>query len=121
MIKAPRISLPLLAVLSVVTLASPAGADETGKAGRISMVRVNTPGSAEHASYHGSVRVKMNNGKTEDYLWGGSTCPAQKLGEAQIDLLLSGLTDRHRMQLVPYFVPGEASKKCLVAFELTAG
>jgi hypothetical protein len=102
-------------------LAGPAHADEAGKTGRVTGLRINTSGSADMASFAGIVKIKATNGKVEEYHWGGSTCPAQKLSDTQVDLLAQAMMQRGRTQISPTFVPGEASKRCLVSFELIAG
>lgn len=116
-----------LALLGTLALAMlvPGGrlqADEEGDVGRLVALRLNMPGSDQHASFHGSITVKKSSGKKDEYVWGGSTCPGQKLGEPQVRVLTAALSDRARTLLAPMFVKGEGSeRRCLVAFELRAG
>lgn len=108
-----------------IGLLAPGGhlhADDEGDIGRLVALRLNMPGSDQHASFHGSITIKRNGGKKDEYLWGGSTCPGQKLGEPQVRVLTAALADRHKTLLAPMYVKGEgADRRCLVAFELRAG
>lgn len=116
-----------LALLGTVALAMlvPGGrlhADDEGDVGRLVGLRLNMPGSDQHASYHGRITIKRSNGKKDEYLWGGSTCPGQKLGEPQVRVLASALSERQRTLIAPMYVKGEGVEgRCLVAFELRAG
>jgi hypothetical protein len=101
--------------------AGPLAADEEGDAGRLVALRLNTVASDQHASFHGSITIKRSNGKRDEYMWGGSTCPGQKMAEPQVQLLSHALSDRHKTVIVPHFLKGEADRRCLVAFELRAG
>lgn len=122
-----RIRSRRLALLGTLALAMlvPGGrlhADDEGDIGRLVALRLNMPGSDQHASFHGSITVKRSKGKKEEYVWGGSTCPGQKLGEPQVRVLTAALSDRSRTLIAPMYVKGEGSdRRCLVAFELRAG
>jgi hypothetical protein len=97
-------------------------ADDEGDVGRLVALRLNMPGSDQHASFHGSITIKKSGGKKDEYLWGGSTCPGQKLGEPQVRVLTAALADRHKTLVAPFFVKGEGVEgRCLVAFELRGG
>lgn len=94
-------------------------ADDEGDVGRLVALRLNMPGSDQHASFHGSITIKRTNGKKDEYQWGGSTCPGQKLGEPQVLVLAAALSDRHKTLVAPMYVKGEGEgRRCLVAFEL---
>ena len=113
---------PLAAALTVLA-ASPgsAHAEETGSKGRVTAVQINTSGSDQHASVHGSIRLRQSDGKSQDYLWGGSTCPGQKLEPSHVALLVSAHVNRARTWLTPSYAPSEGGdKRCLVAFSLSA-
>jgi len=112
----------LAAALTCLALPSSARADETGKSGRVSQLRINTPGSVEHASYHGSITIKRpTTGQLIEYRWGGSTCPAHKLTDTQLDILVMAFAQRDRTMLSPHYITGEgAGNRCLVGFEIVA-
>lgn len=103
-------------------LASPASAeDEKADRGRVVKLRINTPHAAEHASYHGAITLKQANGKTQQYLWGGSTCPGQMLDASQIQVLVTVHLNRAKTWVEPIFAPSKGGdRRCLVAFELSA-
>lgn len=101
--------------------AGPAAADDSAKRGRVVGLQLNTQNSSQHTNFHGSITLRLQNGKTAIYHWGGSTCPGQKLDAAQISVLSMAHLDRARTWLKPYFVVNEGGdKNCLVGFELTA-
>jgi hypothetical protein len=121
-------SVRLLATGSALCLASliapqPAHADEEGKSGRIIELRVNTPSSDDHPSFHGSITLKLVGTSTlVEYRWGGSSCPAQKLSDPQIDVLMTAFVQRNRTKLTPKYTMGEGDgTRCLVGFTLVAG
>ena len=121
---APLRRLALFGTLALAMLV-PGGrlhADDEGSVGRLVALRLNMHGSDQHASFHGSITVKRSGGTKEEYLWGGSTCPGQKLGEPQVRVLTAALSDRHKTLIAPMYVKGEGSdRRCLVAFELRGG
>ncbi|MEM7153237.1 MAG: hypothetical protein AAF799_10355 [Myxococcota bacterium] len=98
-----------------------AAKDKRGSLGRVVGMRVVTQGSHEHASYHGFIRIKPPLADPETYYWGGSSCPGQKITDAQLQLLVTALRDQQQLQLRPYYYMGEAADRCLVAFDLVAG
>ncbi len=109
------LALPLAATFAVDALAD--SGDQEGDVGRIVGLRVNTPGSSQHASEHGAITVRTTKGKRETYAWGGSTCPGQKLTSAEVELLAAAL--RGRTSLKPFFTDAKSgTQRCLVAFEL---
>lgn len=93
----------------------------SGSLGRVIGLRIITPGSKEHASYHGFVRTKPPLGDAETYYWGGSSCPANKLSETQVGVLVDALRDHQQLQVRPYYTFSEAADRCIVAFDLVAG
>ena len=115
----------LALVLAVAGLAAPrpALADEAGKEGRVVQLRINTPASAEHPSYHGSITIKIiGSSSLVEYRWGGSTCPKQTLSDPQIDVLLAAFVQRSRTKLIPVYTMGEGTgTRCLMGFTLAAG
>ena len=99
-----------------------AAADELGAIGRIVKVEVRASGSDDRATAHGRISIKRNNGKTEFYEWGGSSCPAAKLSEAEVGMLERAFHNRGRTLVTPRFKSGEGmGVRCLVGFELSAG
>lgn len=116
--------LPALVLGLVGSVAFPAHAnEEEGKSGRVQRLRINTAGSVDHASYHGSITLRGAAGNAE-YRWGGSTCPGQKLTDAQVHVLVSAFHERSRTRVTPRYTIGEdegPGVRCLVGFELSAG
>ena len=108
--------------LAMMMLAAPASAeDEKADRGRVVKLRINTPHAAEHASFHGAITLKQANGKTQQYLWGGSTCPGQMLDASQIQVLVTVHLNRGKTWVEPIFAPSKGGdRRCLVAFELSA-
>lgn len=120
------IRLPLLALaLAFAGSLAPrtAHADEEGKEGRVISLRINTPGSDAHPSFHGAITIKLVGTNTlVEYRWGGSTCPKQTLSEREIDVLVHAFVQRNRTRLIPMYTMGEGSgTRCLVGFTLSAG
>lgn len=120
------IRLPFLALALVagsVVAASPAHADDEGKEGRVIQIRINTPGSDAHPSYHGAITIKVvGSSALVEYRWGGSTCPKQTLSDREIDVLVNAFVQRSRTRLIPVYTMGEGSgTRCLVGFTLAAG
>jgi hypothetical protein len=109
--------------LALLLPASAAMADSEGKPGRIVRLRINAQGSTLHASYHGRVTIRRPGASSsEDYHWGGSMCPGQRLSEAQVAILVSAMQNRSRTLVAPRYLEGEGmGTKCLVAFDLVAG
>jgi hypothetical protein len=99
-----------------------ASADDLGTQGRIVRVSINATGSDDFASSHGSISVRHGSNKLEVYSWGGTMCPASKLGEIEIAALQQAFHNRQRTLIVPRFKQGEVKDvRCLVGFELTGG
>lgn len=113
----------LACALVAVGAAGPAHADEEGKSGRITQLRINTQASDQHPLFHGSIILKLTGSNTlVEYRWGGSSCPGVKLGEHQIDLLTTAFVQRNRTRVIPRYSMGEGTgTRCLVGFELVAG
>lgn len=113
----------LACALAGVVAAGPARADDEGKSGRVTQLRINTPGSVEHPLYHGSITVKLLGSSTlVEYRWGGSSCPKVKLTDHQLDVLLTAFVQRSRTRVIPQYSMGEGTgTRCLVGFELIAG
>jgi hypothetical protein len=99
--------------------AGPASADEEGDGGRIVGLHINTPGSDQHALFQGKITIRNTRGKRDEYVWGGSSCPGQKLNESQVQLLAAALRGRTTIQ--PFYDPADSGgQRCLVGFELRA-
>ncbi len=125
-LRTPRPARPLLAALAFafasIALPQTAAADEEGGAGRVNRIRINTPSSDEHPSFHGALVLKQPGGDQVEYRWGGSSCPGQKLTDVQVDVLVSAFVERNRTMVTPRYTMGEgAGTRCLVGFELVAG
>ncbi len=116
------LSTGLALLLATVVAPSPAHADQSGHQGRVMQLRINTPGSVAHSSFHGSVTLKLEASNTlVEYRWGGSSCPAQKLSDPQLDVLVTAFVQRNDTKLTPTYTMGEGNgTRCLVGFELVA-
>ncbi len=113
-----------MAAVAVAAALAPASAsaDDLGTQGRIVRVSINATGSDDFASSHGSISVRHGSNKLEVYSWGGTMCPASKLGEIEIAALQQAFHNRQRTLIVPRFKQGEVKDvRCLVGFELTGG
>lgn len=116
---AKHVFAPATALLIGLT-ATLAVADETGAQGRVVRFSLNTQGSDDAGSM-GSIGVKKSDGKTEEYRWGGTSCPASKLTDGQVLALEHAFHNRHRTLVTPRFKPGDVKEiRCLVGFEFTA-
>lgn len=133
-----RSPLPILAmharirsIVAALAVATPvglqariaAGADQEVGPGRVIRVTINAVGSDKYASFHGAVTIQRS-GNKEVYYWGGSTCPAQKFSDEQVELLTKAFYNRKATLVIPRFVEGQGmggGARCLVAFELVAG
>lgn len=121
-----RPTLPRLAVapliLAMLGIASPAHADDEGKIGRVHQLRINTIGSEDHSQYQGSVTLKLvPSTDLQEYRWGGSSCPGQKLNDLQIQLLMTAMVQSSKTKVSPRYTMGDRRTRCLVGFELIAG
>lgn len=113
--------LALVALVGGVLLPSSALADESGAQGRVVRLAINNPGGDDFASVHGSISVRHTN-KVAIYAWGGTSCPAAKMNEAELQALGAAFHNRARTLIVPRFKSGEVlGTRCLVGFELAAG
>jgi hypothetical protein len=114
---------PLALALALASLPRPAHADEEGKEGRVVQLRINTPGSDAHPSFHGAITIKLvGSSSLVEYRWGGSSCPKQTLGDPQLRILVEAFVQRSRTKLIPTYTMGEGTgTRCLMGFTLTAG
>lgn len=117
------LSTALAFALAGLAAPSPARADEEGKEGRIVQLRVNNPGSDAYPLYHGAIVIELVGSTTQvEYRWGGSSCPAQMLSDAQLDVLVTAFVQRKKTKVAPIFTMGESTgNRCLVGFSLVAG
>ena len=110
----------VLAASTSLTPSTAAATDEVGARGRVIAVEINTAGSSEHPSRYGSISLRQANGKTVDYLWGGSTCPAQKLEPSQVQVLVVAHVERGKTWVTPKYTASEGGdRRCLVGFTLS--
>ena len=118
-----RISKTLCSALLLAALpATAALADTAGKPGRITELRITAQASTQHASFHGRVTLRRPGANaSEQYHWGGSMCPGQRLSDAQVAILVSVIQNRTRTMIAPHYLEGEGTgTKCIVAFDLVA-
>jgi hypothetical protein len=91
-----------------------------GSAGKVISVHINGSLSDSYKTFHGSVKIKApgKRGRTSEYKWGGTACPAKDLTDHQVDLLVQAFHHRKTTQVVPRTKNGQGGVKCLVGFEL---
>ena len=114
-----RRSLAAFASLFMIAAAVPAiayAADDTGTAGFVHKVEVNTPSADAYLQYHGRVIVQTGKTKTE-YRWGGTSCGSRTVSDELIAILIAA-TRSDEIQVTPRFQAGQGDCKCLVGFTI---
>jgi hypothetical protein len=111
---------PLAALASlflVASLAVPAiaFADETGSAGSVKKIEVNTPSADTYLSYHGRVFVLTGKTTQTEYRWGGTSCGTRTVGAEMVQILVEASRNTD-LVVTPVFQLGQADIKCLVGF-----
>ena len=114
---------PLAAFASLFLVAAmvpaTAHADETGTAGTVDKIEINTPSADAYLQYHGRVILqwgKNGNNKAE-YRWGGTSCGTRVITPDLIEVLVDAAR-RGNVYITPRFQPGQGDAKCLVGFGL---
>jgi hypothetical protein len=110
---------PLAAVASLFLLAvavpATAFADESGTAGSVSSVEVNTPSADTYLEYHGRVVVLTGKTTKTEYRWGGTSCGSRVVPADMVQVLVEASRNTTVVS-TPTFQVGQGSAKCLVGF-----
>jgi hypothetical protein len=108
-----------LAALSLFLLAvaipATAFADESGTAGSVSSVEINTPSADTYLQYHGRVVVLTGKSTKTEYRWGGTSCGTRTVSADMIDTLVQAARN-DTVVVTPRFQVGQGDAKCLVGF-----
>lgn len=108
-------SLFLLGSLAIAIPVTALAADETGSAGSVSSVEVNTPSADTYLAYHGRVIVLTGKTTKTEYRWGGTSCGTRVLPADMVEVLVQA--SRNDLVVVtPRFQIGQGDAKCLVGF-----
>lgn len=107
------------AILFAATVAIPslAAADLTGQGGTVIELEVNHSTADTYLQYHGRV-VISGEGRTSEYRWGGTSCSNKTLPEGQVTMLQRALESG--TTVVPRYLWGQGSNRCLVGFAIQA-
>lgn len=112
------IRLGLLAGIGTLVTPAVAGADSAGADGRIVKLTINEPGSDDHATFRGAIKVRTGKKATDTYKWGGSLCAGLNLSEGSIARLAGAFHTRRFTTVKPRFKNGAGGTKCLVSFDI---
>lgn len=113
---------PLAAFVSLFLLAvampATALADETGSAGSVQIVEINTPSADTYLQYHGRVIVKTGKANTAEYRWGGTSCGSRTVDADLVQVLIQASRNAD-VVVTPRFQAGQGDVKCLVGLTVT--
>jgi hypothetical protein len=112
-----RRPLAALASLFLLAVAIPATAlaDETGSAGSVSKVDVNTPSADTYLQYHGRVIILTGKTTKTEYRWGGTSCGTKTVPADMVSTLVEASRNTD-LVVTPLFQLGQGDLKCLVGF-----
>jgi hypothetical protein len=112
-----RRPLAAFASLFLVAVAVPATAfaDESGTAGSVSLVDVNTPSADTYLEYHGRVVVLSGKTTKTEYRWGGTSCGTRVVPADMVEVLVEA-SRNDTVVVTPSFQVGQGDAKCLVGF-----
>jgi hypothetical protein len=91
--------------------------DVTGLLGTPAGLQVNTLSADVYLAFHGRLYVKNADNTVEEYRWGGTSCGARLLSDAQVASLQAAI-DNKKMRIEPVYQLGQADIKCVVGFSL---
>lgn len=118
-----RIRRPLAAVASLfflaVAVAVPvtAFADESGTAGSVDSVEINTPSADTYLQYHGRVFLRSGKANKKEYRWGGTACGSRILPADMVEVLIQAARNDD-LEVTPRFQIGQGDVKCLVGLSI---
>jgi hypothetical protein len=116
-----RIRRPLAAVASLffltVAVAVPvtAFADESGSAGSVDSVEINSPSADTYLQYHGRVFLRSGKSNKKEYRWGGTACGSRIMPTDMVEVLIQA-SRNDDILITPRFQTGQGDVKCLVGF-----
>jgi hypothetical protein len=114
---------PLAAVASLFLLAvavivpATAFADESGTAGSVDSVEINTPSADAYLQYHGRVIVRTGKTTKIEYRWGGTSCGSRVVPTDMVEVLVQAARNDN-LVVTPRFQIGQGDVKCLVGFNV---
>lgn len=114
-----RRSLATLASFLTLAVAMPSVAqadDQTGSAGAVTKVEINTPSADAYLQYHGRVYIRAEKTTTE-YRWGGTSCGTRTVDTTLLNTLIDAAAFGS-VHVSPNFQEGPGGAKCLVGFSL---
>lgn len=113
----PVAALASLFLLAVAVPATAFAADETGTAGFVDKVEINTPSADAYLAYHGRVVLASGKGGTTktEYRWGGTSCGTRVVSEDLVQILVQASRNSD-IVVTPRFQIGQGDIKCLVGF-----
>jgi hypothetical protein len=110
-------SLFLFGSLVIAAPATAFAADETGSAGSVDKVEINTPSADAYLQYHGRVVVQTGKSTKNEYRWGGTSCGSRVVEEDLIAILVQASRNSD-VVVTPRFQLGQGDVKCLVGFSI---
>ena len=110
-----RRPLASLFLLGLLAMPATALADETGSAGSVSKVEVNTPSADTYLQYHGRVIILTGKSTKTEYRWGGTSCGTKTVPAEMVQTLVEASRNTD-LVVTPLFQLGQGDLKCLVGF-----
>lgn len=111
-------SLFLIPLLGMAVPSTALAADETGTAGSVSVVEINTPSADAYLQYHGRLTLQNGKAKFTEYRWGGTSCGTRILSTEMVEVLVEA-SRNNAIVVTPRFQVGQGDAKCLVGFSVT--
>jgi hypothetical protein len=108
-------SLFMLAV--AVAVPATAFADESGTAGSVDSIEINTPSADAYLQYHGRVVVRTGKSTKTEYRWGGTSCGSRVVPADMVEVLVQA-SRNDNIVITPRFQIGQGDVKCLVGFNV---
>lgn len=104
----------VVACALMAVCAQAAFADNEGESGRVVGFLVNSQYSDAYGTYRGRMGLQVGN-LVYEYRWGGTLCAGRDLNAEERQLLARAAGDR-KLSVTPYWKPGQAGVRCVVAF-----
>lgn len=100
-----------------VAVPATAFADESGTAGSVDSIEINTPSADAYLQYHGRIVIKTGKVTKTEYRWGGTSCGSRTVPEDMVAVLSQAVRDA-TIVVTPRFQIGQGDVKCLVGFDV---
>lgn len=101
-------------------LSSAALADYIGAFGTVAQVSVNGASSDDTFAARGRLLIDEGDQFYRTYQWGGTACNGKNMSEDDVASFMMALRDRRSVTVTPIWSAGAGSKRCLVAYRITA-